>query len=93
MVQTDLVALIGGCASAVAVLSTSMRTRQDLDVDEIKKRTEDLTTRLSASEKEIGELRSQLVQCEENNFALRRLLAANGIKAAPDLDVGGGSHA
>lgn len=86
MPSTDAVALIGGVASAVALLSTTVRKRQDLDVDEMRQRTGDLSTRLADAEKEIGSLRAALVKCEQAAFALRRLLAAHGIQEPSEDD-------
>lgn len=76
---TDAVALLGGVASAVAVIATSFRRRQDVDLDELQKRVTDLTARLADAEEQIGHLRAQLVAAESRVFQLSRVLAANGI--------------
>lgn len=75
----ELVALVGGLASALAVVATSMRKRLDVDVDEMRSRVSDLTERLTSAEKELGQLRAELVKAEGRIFALTRLLAAHGI--------------
>lgn len=77
--MTEAVALIGGLASALAVVATSFRKRADVDIEELRTRESDLSTRLGDAEKRIGQLRAALVACEDRVFKLLRLLAANGI--------------
>ena len=76
----DLVALLGAGASAIALLMTTLRKRQDLDVGELKTRNTEQARRLAEAEKEVSALRAALIQCEEVVFKLRRILVKNGIQ-------------
>lgn len=76
----DLIALLGAGASAIALLMTTLRKRQDLDVSELKTRSTEQATRLTEAEKEVSALRAALIQCEEVVFKLRRILVKNGIQ-------------
>lgn len=76
----DLVALLGAGASAIALLMTTLRKRQDLDVGELKTRSTEQAQRLADAEKEVSAMRAALIQCEEVVFKLRRILAKNGIQ-------------
>lgn len=76
----DLVALIGAGASAIALLMTTLRKRQDLDVGELKTRAADDKRRADDAEKEVSALRAALIQCEEVVFKLRRILVRHGIE-------------
>jgi hypothetical protein len=78
--RMDLVALLGAAASAIALLMTTLRKRQDVDVSELKTRTTDLSSRLTEAEKEVGTLRAALLHAEERIFKLLRLLAKHGIR-------------
>lgn len=80
----DLVALLGAGASAIALLMTTLRKRQDLDVSELKTRSIEQATRLDEAEKEVTALRAALIQCEEVVFKLRRILAKHGIREADE---------
>jgi hypothetical protein len=80
----DLVALLGAGASAIALLMTTLRKRQDLDVSELKTRATEQATRLDEAEKEVSALRAALIQCEEVVFKLRRILAKHGIREADE---------
>lgn len=76
----DLVALLGAGASAIALLMTTLRKRQDLDVSELKTRATEQANRLADAEKEVSALRAALIQCEEVVFKLRRILVKHGIR-------------
>lgn len=76
----DLVALLGAAASAIALLMTTLRKRQDVDVSELKIRTTDLSTRLNEAAEEVSSLRKALLKSEERVFKLLRILARHGIE-------------
>lgn len=76
----DLVALLGAGASAIALLMTSLRKRQDVDVSELKIRTDDQAKRLAEAEKEVSALRAALIKSEAVIFRLRQILARHGIQ-------------
>lgn len=71
--------VLGGLGSVLAVVLPALRKRQDVDVDELRERVSDLSTRLAKAEEENGHLRAELIRLEALVFSLRRLLAAHGI--------------
>lgn len=81
----DIAAVIGGVAAAIAVIVTAFRRRKDTDYSEMQKRITDLTGRVEGAEEKIKVLRREFINCENRNFQLQRLLAANGIVVPEEI--------
>lgn len=78
---------IAAIASAIAIITLSLRKRRDLNYEEMKKRITTLETdlgeardRIEVLEERIGEKDWELVNADRNVFVLRRVLAQNGLK-------------
>lgn len=78
--MAELIALVGAVASAIAVIATSVRKRQDTDVDELRKRAEVLERKVQAMGDELEQVRAEAIACERTVYQLRRLLAQHGIE-------------
>lgn len=76
----DLVALLGAGASAIALLMTTLRKRQDVDVSELKTRMTEETKRREEAEQEVDTLRTELIDCERISHRRQRLLARHDIQ-------------